>query len=854
MLDKIQEAYVKYPKLRVLFYFDADNSHADDLDTWDDTATGITLLRGSNRYFGLKHQLHYELSDKRVFLYFPFAKPTGNDWDNFPLRSLFHANRELKLDDVAALMAEYKLPRHTRELVKQYETELKKRGTQTALASILTDKDFTKDNLERGLIAIALGFSRVADRTLCLAKLLILGAQEGKLERPLSKIEELGLTDALKHWIHLTFDVHLPQIDETSVQILACQLKYNLLIGTAAPQDNDTYTNLRVKHGAQLNYLLAFYEEWQHDRFLADDLPLVLNDFARDVDELKLIDWYGTSHEFGYFTPRMMGALLNHAKEQITYNPSKVREDIPTLRARANDNKNLSYYFDFLENAATLFDLLKQYGGRYVFNTADIYIEKYAAELWKIDFHYRKAIFAFRKLENTEGVNSFDFYALKDLVNQEYDRYLIDLNREWLTILKENTFNWRNLKADKQYNFYETNISPLTGKIAVIISDGFRYEAAQGLFKILQRDSKNEVDIAPMLASLPSNTKFGMSNLLPRSKGVEAVYDDAKNGLNIRIGGISTDGLANRRTILKQITEQNEVISDVELTNMNEERGRAFFNLENENAPKVVYVYHNEIDETGDSTKSENRSFESVESTILHVHKLIKKLNSLNVYQIWVTADHGFIYNERKLKDSDYEELPKIEGDTDIRFVLAKSGTINVSDTTNLQTDLKLTLPSGINRFKKQGSSRQYVHGGASLQELVVPVLRYSRDRKDKAASVKVRLHNEETLRIEGGALKLLFLQEQAIGNNLKPSKWTIGLYDLSGIKLFSTKEEDLIFDSDSPTPSGRMKTLNLRLNTEGSRSNFCYLYIWDLDDKKRLNPKVKKRIDFNNLMEIDEF
>ena len=285
MLDKIQEAFIKYPKLRVLFYFDGDNSHADDLDTWDDTATGITLLRGSHRYFSLKHQLHYELSDKRVFLYFPFAKPTGNDWDNFPLRSLFHANRELKLDDIATLMAEYKLPRHTRELVKQYETELKKRGTQTALATILTDKDFNKDNLERGLIALALGFSRVADRTLCLAKLLILGAQEGKLERPLSKIEELGLTDVLKHWINLTFDTHLPQIDASSVQGLACQLKYNLLIGTAVPHDNDTYTNLRVKHGAQLNYLLAFYEEWQHDRFLADDLPLVLHDFARDVDE-----------------------------------------------------------------------------------------------------------------------------------------------------------------------------------------------------------------------------------------------------------------------------------------------------------------------------------------------------------------------------------------------------------------------------------------------------------------------------------------------------------------------------------------------------------------------------------------
>ncbi len=855
MLKKVQEEFNKYPKLRVLFYFDGDGSHIDDLAHWDEASTGITLVMGSDRYFSLKYQLHYELKDKRVFLYFPFAKPKGTAWDEFPLRGLFHANRELKLDDVAELMAQYKLPPHTRDLVKRYETELKKKGTQAVLANILNNK-LNKETLEQGLIAVALGFTRMVDRTLCLAKLLILGAQGDKVHRPLSKIEEWGLMDELRHWIDLTFETHLADINESSIQTLACRLKYNLLVGNALPSDSDTYASrLRLKHVAQLNRLLAFYAEWQHDRFLAEDLAMVLTEFAHDVDELKLVDWYGTAHEFGYFTPRMTGQLLNHAKAEIIYNPTKVREDIPTLRGRVKEDKIWDKYFDFLENAAALIDLLKQYANRYRFNTLDIYIEKYTSDLWKIDFHYRKAIYAFSKLENTEGVQVFDFFDLKDLLNTEYDRYLIELNREWLEILKENKFNWRTIQADKQYDFYETHIRPMTGKIAAIISDAFRFEAAHDLFKHLQRDSKNEVAITAMLTGLPSNTKFGMSNLLPRSKGVEAVYDDNKNALSIRIGGISTEGLANRRAILKQISEQNEVITDVALMNMNEETGRGFFNLENDEDPKVVYIYHNEIDETGDSKKSESRSFESVESTILYLHRVLKKLNSLNVYQIWITADHGFIYNERKLRDSDYEDLPKIAGETDIRFVLSKTGTINLSDTTNLETDVKITLPRGINRFRKQGSSMQYVHGGTSLQELIVPVIRYSRARLDKFSTVKVRLLNEDKLTIQANALKLLFLQEQAIGNQLKPSKWSVGLFDMSGLKRLSTEEEEIVFDSDSPTPTGRMKTLTLRLNTEGSRSNFSYLYIYDLvGDPKRLNPKVKKRIDFDTLMEIDEF
>lgn len=854
MLKKVQEEFEKYPKLRVLFYFDGDGSHIDDLAHWDEASTGITLVMGSDRYFGLKYQLHYEWADNRVFLYFPFPKPKGEAWDNFPLRSLYHANRELKLDDVAELMAQYGLPRHTREWVKRYEKDLKNKTTKAALANILNDK-LTKERLEEGLIAVALGFHRTVDRAFCLAKLLILGAQDGKANRPLSKIEEWGLTDVLQHWIDLIFEPVERGVNESSLHRVACQFKYNLLVGNALPQDKDTYSaRLRLKHAAQQNRLLAFYAEWQNDKTLSEDLAMVLNNYADDVDELKLVEWYGTTHEYGYFTPRMIGQLLHHAQTEVTYNPTKVREDIPTLRMRVKEDKNLNPYFDFLENAAALMGLLKQHGTSYVFNTPDIYIEKYTSELWQIDFHYRKALYAFGKLENTEGVNAFDYYALKDLLNTEYDVFLIGLNREWLEILKENKFKWGNIKAEKQYDFYDTHIRPMTGKIAVVISDAFRFEAAHDLFKHLQRDSKNDVDITAMMTALPSNTKFGMFNLLPHDKGVEAVYDDTKNALGLRIGGVSSEGLPNRRTILKQITEQSEVITEVELLKMNKAEGQAFFKLKNDDEPKIVYVFHNEIDETGDSKKSESRSFEAVENTIQQLIKILSYLSNFNVYQIWITADHGFIYNERKLRDKDYEDLPKIAGETDIRFVLSKTGDINLCDTTNLKTDVKITLPNGINRFRKQGSSMQYVHGGISLQELIVPVIRYSRDRKDKFSTVAVRLMNEDKLTIQANALKLLFLQEQPIGNRLKATKWFVGLYDMSGLKRLSTEEEEIVFDSDSTVPTGRMKTVTLRLNTEGSRSNFCYLYIYDSEDKTRLNPKVNKRIDFDTLMEIDEF
>ena len=143
--------------------------------------------------------------------------------------------------------------------------------------------------------------------------------------------------------------------------------------------------------------------------------------------------------------------------------------------------------------------------------------------------------------------------------------------------------------------------------------------------------------------------------------------------------------------------------------------------MKNDDAPKVVYIYHNEIDATGDSRKSESRTFEAVEQTVLYLHKMIKKLNAFNVYQIWITADHGFIFNERALQDADREDAPKGEGfgDIDPRFVLGKIGQLPLSNTSDMSTDLKLTLPTATNRFRKQGSGVQYNHGGASLQELI---------------------------------------------------------------------------------------------------------------------------------------
>ena len=68
----------------------------------------------------------------------------------------------------------------------------------------------------------------------------------------------------------------------------------------------------------------------------------------------------------------------------------------------------------------------------------------------------------------------------------------------------------------------------------------------------------------------------------------------------------------------------------------------------------IIYIYHNRIDATGDTLKTENNVFEAVEETINEIINLIRKLTSANANQIFITSDHGFIFQNKDLDESDY--------------------------------------------------------------------------------------------------------------------------------------------------------------------------------------------------------
>ena len=111
---------------------------------------------------------------------------------------------------------------------------------------------------------------------------------------------------------------------------------------------------------------------------------------------------------------------------------------------------------------------------------------------------------------------------------------------------------------------------------------------------------------------------------------------------------------------------------------------------------------------------------------------MVKSIHaSYNVYNVIITADHGFLYNDMTFEDKDKQQITEDYVERTTRYYLTKSrdNVLNVvkfpwDQVSDMGSDLQVAVPVGANRFAVQGGGYNFSHGGASLQEMVIPVVR----------------------------------------------------------------------------------------------------------------------------------
>ena len=461
----------------------------------------------------------------------------------------------------------------------------------------------------------------------------------------------------------------------------------------------------------------------------------------------------------------------------------------------------------------------------------DALAAQYKDSAWQVDTAYRKFYLNYGKIDRTQEIEK-----LQSLVEKVYTNYFLDpLAVRWCQSLSRDLTSFQ---TERQTHFYSKNVSGTRERVVVFISDAMRYEVGQQLFEMLTMDAKCSAKLTPAVSTVPSYTQLGMAALLPH------VSLELQSDSTVTILGKKTVGTAAREAILQATEKNSGCIQFDQMQNMRRDELRSYFS-----GKTVVYVYHNQIDARGDEARTENEVFSACEEAAEELYKEIRRLtDSANIRHFIVTADHGFLYKHDPIQESDKViNLPQAEIKNKRYMVSAEIGNVAgavayplgvVLDTADPRT---VYTPLGSSIFKCAGGGQNYVHGGASVQEMLIPVL----DVRTQAGHVETQkaivslLPTPEVLMDRKVSLK--FLQPDPVTDTTLPASYEIRIVNDNGDALSTKKtvEADKMAGcSDAERYTDVILTLR---NRPYSRENNYYFLLTDKETGATLEKRLVK-------------
>lgn len=842
--EKVISYFNRFPELRILFFFDEEREYEEEVKALE--LSDIYVEVWENNPFVLKYKLLEEHKHNKVFLYLPIKQPIKKeDFQNFPLTGLLLANKELQLDDVGEFMETFQLQRHQKPLVSKYMKELKYKKVQDVCKTVLKPGSFQESSLQQGLISSFLNFNQIESRAILIGKLLTLtnDKEEKNLNRFIKKIQDNNLEEVVIEYIKRTTGFSINKINLENLLDIARFVLYNKLTQSIPEiSESDPYGSLKVEEAYELIPLNQLLQEVERHSQLKPSFDELMERVGKDIRGEKLIEVYGEDADFYEYNSEMVWAIITKIQSHLDSSPLDYIKKLELLSLQTHLPETVLRSLKYLIQVAKTYQYIPD-NSAYVLDTPEEYVDWYVKELYKIDSSYRRAVLEKKSINITEIPVGFEIDAVHDKLNQAYDQHTDVLNREWLRCLNHFNFDYSKINIAKQYDFYKTEVAPKDQKVVVIISDALRYEAGIELLSQMHADAQNTAEMKYMLASIPSKTNIGMAQLLPGKN-----FDFA--GGNIKIDGVSAS--STHRTEILQKAEQNSLaLRYGDLEDLKRAEIRDIFKND------VVFVYHDVIDATGDSRSSERRTFDAVKDAVEELQRFVARVHhTYNVAKVYITADHGFLYNDKKVEDKDLEDLPSLDvvlSHNRYYATLEKDQrdlgySIPLSATTKFEDDIYITIPLSVNRYRKQGVGHQFVHGGGSLQELIVPLIESSRKREEVAKKVNpMILQKAEKLRVVSNILKFNILQENEISRMEKERTILVGLY--KGTTLASNQEE-IILNSTSESPSERLYSVELLLNTAFANETFLKLKIFDKEDQ--LNALIEEQIQNRTIIPTD--
>lgn len=787
-LNKLFDGY------RIIFWYDTKQELRQDFENLE--LSGIEKIELSNNEFGVKHRILREQPKQKFLLYHEGAQP--DDLDNW-LLDVQLAYGEFRTDQVGLWLSELELSLDFSDVVEAHAEFYQAAKRKESLKKLLKPDD-TRGAIRLKMIAVCAGAEARLDSIL---EHLLAELAEDRDDK-IRLISRCALDDFLWQQMERVYGY---RSDSPGIQDLAIELFKSCYA-------METDGEVRLTGDA-----LVFLKRWKDSRQFEQSFETLSERYVdvlgiepdlakRDFRELIELDY------FRLIDKKIISELVR-AVEARTVSSGDVTLWV-RQRRQGHWYQEFHNLYEATDYAAKFIHALDE--AALTMDSLTDGIRRYSQSWYRIDQLYRKFTYHVRKSGQTSLMGT-----LTDQIENLYsNNYLLKVNDRW-QVLVDATSKWQVPSIRSQRTFYRDYVKipflERDKKVCVIISDALRYEIGDELVGLIRQEDRYEAELDAVLSMLPSYTQLGMAALLPNK---ELALRDSKDG-TVNVDGFSSQGSVNRAKILeRELGERAAVIKADDLMGLNRDDSRTLFRDHD-----VVYVYHNRIDAVGDKRDSEERVFEATEDTFQELIRLIKKLTGANASNLIVTSDHGFIYQNRPIEESDFSGS-EADGDNvlyrDRRFVLGKGlkeapGLRKFSSAEmGLAGDIEVQIPKSINRLRLKGSGSRFVHGGASLQEVVIPVVKINKKRQSDISAVEVEIIRGASSTITSGQIAVTLYQAQPRTDKVQPRHLRAGIYTQSG-ELISDAHE-LTFDLTSENPRERELQVRFVLTSKADDAN----------------------------------
>lgn len=772
----------------IVFWYDEEGVFVEDIDSLSLLNVKIIKLYDNNM-FAVKLYIEETDQESNLLVYSPFPRPANREnW----LTDTLKYSQTFSTDETSLNLLNFKIDSALRHVVTRYKlfyrnSERCRRFEGYGLAP------YTEMKIDIGVLS-----------TLCklpapnldnVVRTLLIEMTNGE-SAVYDSIIKFGNIDALWSLIHNAYGYKfLEQSLEKLAILLLCTHLSHSITGNI-PKEWQSYVSVNSNCFVFVDNFMKNSQFWDDynklAEFVSEKLGLPERTSKWTVDDILDCD---TFEDFDRsIIVRICENVRQGAPEHEHY------------RKIIHSRRNRRFYpqfemeYEVLLYACEYLELAAKYNELPGLTTAKLF-ENYSKSYYKLDSSYRHFLLSYDKLDARDS-----FTQLYELVENSYTNwYLNELSMKWCALWDDEAI-WQVPGITSQQDFYDQYVRRFVAdneRLVVIISDGLRYESAVELNAILNREQKGASELEAMLGVLPSYTALGMASLLPHR--TISITDKA----DIEINGISSKGTENRGKILRLVKEESIAITYDDVMKLNKQQMAEKFS-----GMKLIYIYHNAIDARGDNAATEHEVFESTEKAFKELSGIVRALrNNISAINMLITADHGFIYRRTALAERD--KTPKEDAigiEAKRRFILAKEdiekqGTqsFSMDYLTKSESGLYALIPRVTNCFKVQGAGSCYVHGGTSLQEVVVPVLRFKSDKNQNrsmgAKKVSLGLTNLSR-KITSVITHLTFFQNEPVDEKNLALRLTAYFVDEAGNRI--SNENIIIAESGSVKPDER--------------------------------------------------